>query len=107
MVILNIIVNMLTVIQPKDAALKIAKKAKLLRLAANYSRKTLAAKAGVTEASLKRFELTGEISFVSLLKLAFALDSMDGFENLLHERPNMSIEEIIAGTRNERQRGRR
>lgn len=98
--------NIYSVVTPKDSALKIAEKVKFMRLRANFSRKTLAARAGVSEASLKRFELTGEVSFVSLLKIAFALSCMEDFENLFRERPKATIEEIIAEARAGRQRGR-
>lgn len=72
----------------------IAAKAKARRLTLNLSRRTLAANAGVSEASIKRFETTGEISFRSLLKLAFALDSMGEFESLFDEKPPQSIAEL-------------
>jgi transcriptional regulator with XRE-family HTH domain len=46
------------------------------------SQKQLAEKSGVTYASVRRFETTGEISLSSLLKIANALDSLQDFTKL-------------------------
>ena len=46
-------------------------------------------------ASLKRFEQTGEISFVSLLKIAAVLDELDVFDSLFVRRKYSSIQEVI------------
>ncbi|UOG93435.1 MAG: hypothetical protein L3K52_06795 [Candidatus Thiothrix sulfatifontis] len=63
----------------------------------------LAEKSGVAEASIKRFETTGQISFHSLLKLAFALNCMDDFNRLFAEKPLQTIAELQTTPR---QRGR-
>lgn len=76
---------------PESLLATIATQAKAQRLAANLTRRTLAEKSGVAEASIKRFETTGQISLHSLLKLAFALDCMDGFNRLFAEKPPQSI----------------
>lgn len=52
---------------------------------------------GVSLGSLKRFENTGEISLVSLLKLAIVLDCAEEFEQLFVKEHIMSIQEIIDG----------
>ncbi|MEZ5480433.1 MAG: hypothetical protein R3E95_24020 [Thiolinea sp.] len=57
----------------------------------------------MTEASIKRFETTGQISFHSLLRLAFTLDCMDEFDHLFAEKPPRFIEDL---QRKPRQRGR-
>ena len=78
-----------------DTLLKtVADKAKAQRLAVNLTRHTLAEKSGVAEASIKRFETTGQISFHSLLKLAFALDCMTAFEALFAEKPPQNIADL-------------
>ena len=46
------------------------------------SQKKLSDISGVSYGSIKRFELTGEISLRSLLKIASALDSLEDFEKL-------------------------
>ena len=97
--------NILPFTFPKEAAAILAEKAKEMRLSKNYSRKTLSEKSGVSEGSLKRFETTGEISFVSLLKIAFVLDCMDRFNDVFQVRESVSIEDIMRETRT-RKRGR-
>jgi transcriptional regulator with XRE-family HTH domain len=86
------------------AKARIAQRAKGRRLALNLSRKTLAERSGVTEASLKRFELTGDISMDSLLRLAFAMECLSDFETLFSNyQAFQSLDEISKPTR---QRGR-
>ena len=83
-----------------DTLLKtIASQAKARRLAENLTRRTLAEKTGVAEASIKRFETTGQISFHSLLKLAFALNCMDDFNRLFAEKPPQTIANLQTTTR--------
>ena len=45
--------------------------------------------------SVKRFEQSGEISLLSLIKIAIALDISDQLECLFEDIPPASIEEII------------
>jgi len=68
---------------PGEMQSLLAARCKTLRLAAGYKRTTLAQRAGVSEASLKRFERTGEISLKSLLLLAHALGALQDFAGLL------------------------
>lgn len=75
------------------------------RLALGFTRPQLAARAGVSPASLKRFERTGNISLNALIKLAIALDATEGFDRLLAKKSYESLEEVIGGP--PRQRGRR
>ncbi len=79
---------------PESLALTLAAKAKARRLGAKLTRRTLAEKAGVAEANIKRFETTGQISFQNLLKIAYALNDMAGFEQLFQEKPPQSIAEL-------------
>jgi transcriptional regulator with XRE-family HTH domain len=94
---------MLSFIGSEDFALVVAARVKARRLSNNFSRKTLAERTGVSEASVKRFETTGEIAFVSLLKLAFALDALQEFEALFLPKAVVSIADI---TQKKRARGR-
>lgn len=62
---------------PKEVSLEIAARLKSKRLAQNLTQTGLAVRAGMSTSSLKRFEKTGEISFVSLLNIALVLDCLD------------------------------
>lgn len=80
---------------PKDDLLKIAKKFKEIRLDQNLKRKTLAIKSGVSESSLKRFEVTGEISLNSLVKISNVLNVRNWIASILEENYYESLEAII------------
>jgi transcriptional regulator with XRE-family HTH domain len=86
-----------------DIAVSIAKRAQEARLSQNLSRKTLSKMSGVTESSIKRFEMTGEISIISLLKIAKALGHINQFEETFTQQGVVSIEQVIA---KKRSRGR-
>ena len=45
--------------------------------------------------SVKRFERSGEISLISLTKIAIALSCEDGLISLFAEQPFLSIQEVI------------
>jgi transcriptional regulator with XRE-family HTH domain len=79
-------------------------RAKSARLRDNMSRKTLAEKAGVSEASLKRFETTGQVSLSSLVQLLMALDRLAELDELLAEQTPLSVREL---NDTQRQRGRK
>lgn len=67
---------------PKEVSLEIASRLKERRLAQNLTQAGLALRAGMSTPSLKRFEKTGEISFVSLLNIALVLDCLDECDRL-------------------------
>lgn len=50
---------------------------------------------GVSYGSIKRFETTGQISLLSLTKLAIALNEVDEIRNLFTDVPYRSIQEVI------------
>ena len=60
----------------------IVERVKKKRKAMKISQKALAEQSGVSYASIRRFESTGEISLVSLLKIAHALHCLKDFEEL-------------------------
>ena len=94
---------MLSLIDNNDMALHLAGRAKELRLGANFSQKTLAARSGVSEGSIKRFERSGEISLAALLKISVALGCLENFEPLFAPRQTLSIAQL---TKPQRARGR-
>lgn len=52
---------------------------------------------GVSFGSIKRFETTGEISLLSLTKIAIALGCEDEIDGIFMKRPFESIQEVING----------
>ncbi len=57
------------------------------------SQKALAQSSGVSYASLRRFEQTGEISLRSLVKLANAIGCLSDFEELFKHEIILSVKE--------------
>ena len=73
----------------------IAQRVKQRRLEKGWTQKMLAAKAGLSLPSYRRFESSGEISMRSLVMLAFALDMTDQFETLFSSKTYQSIDDIV------------
>lgn len=80
---------------PEEIAKDIAKAEKEKRKKRKLTQSELSARAGVSLGSLKRFEQTGEIAFVSLLKIAAVLDETDSFMKLFQRGDYASIQEVI------------
>lgn len=75
----------------------IAERIRTIRKRRKISQKKLSEKSGVSLGSVKRFEQSGEISLISLTKIAVALDVSRELEELFAEVPFLSIEEVIHG----------
>lgn len=87
--------NLLT---PVETQLLLARRFKTMRLTVGYKRETLALRAGVSEASLKRFENSGEISLKSLLQLAHALGRLQEFTDMFQPPEAETLAELKART---------
>lgn len=79
---------------PGDINKKIAERIRAIRKRRKISQKELGEKSGVSLGSVKRFEQSGEISLLSLTKIAIALEIDDEMKNLFTDVPFQSIEEI-------------
>ena len=76
---------------------EIALRHKALRKQAGFSQSELAKRSGVSLGSLKRFELTGQISLESLLKLTDVLNRLNDFEAILKPLENLdAIEKLFS-----------
>ncbi|HOI10448.1 MAG TPA: helix-turn-helix domain-containing protein [Myxococcota bacterium] len=82
------------VLTPQDASKALGERARSLRLLENWTRATLARRAGVSEASLKRFETTGKASLDLVLKVAHALGRLDDFARALDPPAARSLAEL-------------
>jgi transcriptional regulator with XRE-family HTH domain len=80
---------------PEEINLAIAENVRKLRKRKGVTQKKLSDISGVSYGSIKRFEATGNISFLSLTKIAVALDAVDGVKKLFTEVAYQSIEEVI------------
>ena len=59
------------------------------------SQQKLSDMSGVSYGSIKRFETTGQISLLSLTKLAMALELADELRDLFTQVPYRNIQEVI------------
>ena len=85
---------MLSLVGPGEMGVVLAGRVKALRLLKGWTRETMAKRAGVTAASLKRFEVSGKASLELVLKVAHALARLEEFEVLLKPPVATSIEEL-------------
>lgn len=80
---------------PLERSQAIAQRMRSRRKAMKMSQTRLATVCGVSYASIRRFESTGQISLESLLAIAVALDCQDDFDRLFARRYYSSIQEVI------------
>lgn len=97
-----------TLLTPNETAKVMSDRVKALRLLKEWKRETLAARAGVTTASLKRFENTGKASLQLVLQVALALGCLDEFKGTFKPPPARTMAEIEKrAAYRTRKRGRR
>lgn len=74
---------------------KLAERVRNIRRRRSISQQKLANMSGVSYGSIKRFEQTGQISLLSLTRIAMALDIAGELRNLFTEVPYRDIQEVI------------
>lgn len=74
---------------------KLADRVRLIRKRRSISQEKLAQISGVSFGSVKRFESTGQISLISLTKIAMALDMAGDLRQIFTEVPYRNIQEVI------------
>ena len=80
---------------PNDINLDIARRIKRIRKRRKITQKVLASRSNVSYGSLKKFEQTGEISLISLTKIAIELGLVNEMKSLFTQPVYLSIEEVI------------
>lgn len=83
----------------EELDLKLAQRIRNIRKRRSISQEKLASMSGVSYGSVKRFESTGQISLLSLTKIAIALDIADELRNIFSQVPYRDIKEVINETR--------
>ena len=78
---------------------KLAQRVRNIRKRRSISQEKLASMSGVSFGSIKRFEMTGKISLLSLTKIAMALDIADELRDIFTNVPYKDIQEVINETR--------
>ena len=73
---------------------ELVRREKAARKAKKLTQKQLAERTGVSYGSIRRFEQTGEISLLSLVKIANALDCLEDFNELFKKTPVTNIRDL-------------
>ena len=82
---------------PYEMAADVASRFRNVRKSKRITIKALSEKSGVPYSTIRRFEKTGEIAFLALVKMASALDEDAQITDLFADRIPASIEEVIRG----------
>ena len=82
---------------PNEIALDVAKRFRKVRKTKGITIKELSERSGVPYSTIRRFESTGELSFVALAKLSVAMNEDGQIEALFADYRPSSIEEVIRG----------
>lgn len=89
-------INDLYTLKEYDTILdEISQRMKKRRKEKKLTQQQLSEKSGVSFGSIKRFEIMGEISLKSLVKIAIALDCEKDFDVLFSKKKYASIQEVI------------
>jgi len=80
---------------PEEIDLALARRLKGIRKRRGLSQEQLSERSNVSYGSLKRFETTGQISLLSLTKLAVALGCEDELRELFTHVAYRNIEEVL------------
>ena len=80
---------------PEEMDLAVARRLRGIRKRRGLTQQQLSEKSNVSLGSIKRFESTGQISLITLTRLAVALDCADAVRRLFDDVTYNSIEEVI------------
>ena len=78
---------------------KLARRVRNIRKRRSISQEKFAQMSGVSYGSIKRFEASGQISLISLTKIAMALEIADELRTIFTQVPYKDIQEVINETR--------
>lgn len=73
---------------------ELVRREKTARKTKKLTQKQLAERTGVSYGSIRRFEQTGEISLLSLVKIANALGCLEDFNELFKKPPVTNIRDL-------------
>ncbi len=84
----------LHLLTPCDVQRALAERLRAIRITAGLKQSTLAARAGISLATLRLFEQRGEISLKRLLKICHALGRLEEFDHLFQPPPAATMAEL-------------
>ena len=80
---------------PSEMAMDLAKRIRKIRKRKKLTQVQLAQRSNVSYGALKKFEQTGEISLISLIKIAMELNVSDEIKELFTDPVYLSIDEVL------------
>jgi transcriptional regulator with XRE-family HTH domain len=80
---------------PEEINRNLAKRAKSLRKRKRITQKELGERTGISYGTIKLFERSGNISLISLTKIAMELDCADEIKSLFAGTAYKNIQEVI------------
>ncbi len=80
---------------PAEITLELAKRVKKIRKRRKITQKQLADRSNVSYASLRKFEETGQISLISLTKIAMELGLASELKALFTQPVYLNIDEVL------------
>ena len=84
---------------PEEINMDLAMRIKKIRKRRRISQQQLSKNSGVSYGSIKRFEETGNISLLSLSKIAISLNIQNELNELFTDVAYQNIEEVIRGNK--------
>lgn len=79
----------------QSVLLDLASRVKTRRLEKNWSQAEIAKRSGMSLASYRRFEQSGEIALKSLVKISFLFNDVAELENLFTRKQYLGIDEVL------------
>ena len=79
----------------EELDMKLAQRVRNIRRRRKISQEELSRMSGVSYGSIKRFEASGQISLISLTKIAMALEIADELRTIFTQVPYKDIQEVI------------
>lgn len=83
----------------EEMDIKLSQRVRRIRRRKGLSQEALSGLSGVSYGSVKRFETTGQISLLSLTKIAIALDCAEEIRRMFTEVPYRNMQEVLNETR--------
>lgn len=80
---------------PKEIIAVIASSEKEKRKRLGITQKEMSIRSGIPLSTLRRFEQTGEISLISLAKIAIVLNDEDGITSIFRKAGYASMKELL------------
>ncbi len=104
---LNSNIIQISAVNPSEICKSVAQRVKSRRLELNLTQSGLAARAGVNIETYRKFERTGEISLLNLVKLAVSLDVTTDFTALFAQKQYQSLDDLLKVEKSIRKRGQK